>query len=115
MCAVDRQRAAAGDPLRSQFEDYKQTLLERLRNESLLPMPILLQWAVNDPQAPAPKNGVALYVILTQKHPGVRMILVTKAGHSHFREYPEEFNQNILNFIEYWDKKDTDRAAAKAN
>jgi pimeloyl-ACP methyl ester carboxylesterase len=115
MCAVDRQRAAAGagDPLRSQLEDYKKTLLERLRNESLLPVPILLYWAVNDPQAPALKNGVALYDILTLKHPNVRMILVNKAGLFDFREYPDEFNQNIINFIEYEDKKATDRQRQK--
>jgi hypothetical protein len=41
------------------------------------------------------------------------MILVNKAGLFHFREYPDEFNQNIINFIEYEDKKDTDRQRQK--
>ena len=38
-----------------------------------------------------------------------------KAGHFYFREYPEEFIQTMLNFIESWDKNETDRAAANAN
>lgn len=31
------------------------------------------------------------------------MITVNKAGHFHFREYPEEFNDNVIHFIDYWE------------
>jgi len=95
-------KAGAGEPLLSQFNSYKKSLHERLEKEFLLPMPILLYWAEDDPQAPAMKNGVALYNILAVKHPNVRMIIVNKAGHFHFREYPDEFNANVINFIDYW-------------
>jgi hypothetical protein len=27
------------------------------------------------------------------------MIIVNKAGHFHFREYPEEFNHNVIHFL----------------
>jgi hypothetical protein len=30
------------------------------------------------------------------------MTIVNKAGHLHFREYPDEFNTNMINFIDYW-------------
>jgi len=95
-------RAGAGEPLSGQFEQYKESLHERLRNEVLLPMPVLLYWAKNDPQAPALKNGVAFFEILAAKQPNVRMIIVNNAGHFHFREYPDQFNNNVTNFIDYW-------------
>lgn len=99
---MEKMAGDAGEPLRSQFDAYKNDVLERLRNERILTMPVLLYWAVNDPQAPALKNGVAVYDILVQKHPQTRMILVNNAGHFHYREYPEEFNHNVIDFIEFW-------------
>jgi pimeloyl-ACP methyl ester carboxylesterase len=39
---------------------------------------------------------------LGEKNPRVRMVTVNKAGHFHFREYPDEFNYTVTNFIEYW-------------
>jgi pimeloyl-ACP methyl ester carboxylesterase len=65
-------------------------------------MPVLLYWAKNDPQAPALKNGVVFFDIMAAKQPNVHMILVNRAGHFHFREYPEEFNYNVISFIDYW-------------
>jgi 2-hydroxy-6-oxonona-2,4-dienedioate hydrolase len=100
-----KMKAGAGEPLGSQWPEYKKKLLQRLKNEVLLPMPTLLYWAVNDPQAPALKSGVALYAILAEKHPNVRLLITNKAGHFHFREYPEEFNQNVTNFIDYWNRQ----------
>ena len=35
-------------------------------------------------------------------NPKVRMIVANHAGHFHYREYPEEFNRNVINFIEHW-------------
>jgi hypothetical protein len=29
----------------------------------------------------------------------------TKAGHFHFRAYPDEFNVNLISFVEYWEKQ----------
>lgn len=102
---IAKMKAGGGEPLRSQFNDYKKSLHERLRREVLLPMPTLLYWADNDPQAPARTNGVAFYDILAQKHPSTRMLIVNKAGHFHFREYPEEFNHNVISFVEYWENR----------
>jgi 2-hydroxy-6-oxonona-2,4-dienedioate hydrolase len=94
--------AGAGEPLTSQFNDYKKTILARLEHERVLEAPILLYWAVNDPQAPALKNGIAFYQIMVQQHPQTRMLLVNNAGHFHYREYPEEFNHNVIDFIDFW-------------
>jgi 2-hydroxy-6-oxonona-2,4-dienedioate hydrolase len=99
---MEKIAAGAGEPLASQFNAYKQTILDRLKTEHLLDMPILLYWAVNDPQAPALKNGIAVYDILVQKHPQARMLLVNNAGHFHYREYPDEFNHNVIDFIDFW-------------
>lgn len=33
------------------------------------------------------------------------MIIVNKAGHFHYRAYPEEFNYNVINFIDYWNRQ----------
>jgi pimeloyl-ACP methyl ester carboxylesterase len=33
------------------------------------------------------------------------MYIVNKAGHFHYREYPDEFNHNIIAFIDYWEKQ----------
>ena len=111
---MEKVKAGAGEPLRSHFESYKKSLHERLQREVLLPMPTLLYWAENDPQAPAMKNGVAFYNILAAKHPNVRMLIVNKAGHFHFREYPEEFNANVIHFIDYWNAHPTAEAASSA-
>jgi pimeloyl-ACP methyl ester carboxylesterase len=99
---MEKIRAGAGEPLSGQFEEYKKSLHDRLRNEVLLTMPVLLYWAKNDPQAPALKNGVAFFDIMAAKQPHVQMIVVNNAGHFHFREYPEEFNSNVINFIGFW-------------
>jgi pimeloyl-ACP methyl ester carboxylesterase len=107
-------RAGAGEPLSGQFEQYKESLHERLRNEVLLPMPVLLYWAKNDPQAPALKNGVAFFEILAAKQPNVRMIIVNNAGHFHFREYPDQFNNNVTNFIDYWNHASKATVGSKA-
>jgi pimeloyl-ACP methyl ester carboxylesterase len=62
---------------------------------------VLLYWGRNDPSATI-ENGWALYDVLGEKNPRVRMVTVNKAGHFHFREYPDEFNYTVTNFIEYW-------------
>ena len=65
-------------------------------------MPVLLYWGRNDPSAMI-GNGWALFDVLGAKNPRVRMITVNDAGHFHFREYPDEFNYNVIKFIDYWE------------
>lgn len=103
---VAKVKAGAGAPLydmrpNSGFPQWKTAWLERVKNEGILQVPVLLYWGRNDPSAMI-ANGWALYDVLAEKNPKVRMITVNKAGHFHFREYPEEFDYNVINFINYW-------------
>jgi 2-hydroxy-6-oxonona-2,4-dienedioate hydrolase len=103
---VAKVKAGAGAPLydmrpNSEFPQWKTPQLERIKNEGILQVPVLLYWGRNDPSAVI-TNGWALYDVLAAKNPKVRMITVNQAGHFHFREYPEEFDYNVINFIDYW-------------
>jgi pimeloyl-ACP methyl ester carboxylesterase len=69
--------------------------------EGRLSMPTLLYWGRNDPSAIF-EIGVALFEMISQTNPKVRMFVVNRAGHFHYREYPEEFNHNLIQFIDYW-------------
>jgi len=98
---VAKMKAGAGEPLRSQFNAWKKSVHERIMAEPVLAMPTLLYWGRNDPSAVLAR-GHDLYDVMAQQNPKVRMITVNKAGHFHFREYPDEFNYNITGFIDFW-------------
>lgn len=106
---VAKIAAGAGEPLRSQFDAWKAEVHERVRTQRILQMPILLYWGKNDPSAML-RNGLALLEVVSAQNPGVRMLIANHAGHFHYREYPEEFNFNVINFIDHWS-----RAAAPAH
>jgi len=100
-------KAGTGDPLfdmrpGSSFPEWKMKWLERVKNEGILQVPVLLYWGRNDP-AVTIQNGWALFDVLGEKNPRVRMLIVNKAGHYHFREYPEEFNHNVIRFLCNWE------------
>lgn len=97
-------KGGAGEPLRSQFNEWKKEVHERLRREPVLQMPILLYWGRNDPSAML-RNGLALFDVVAEKNPRVRMLIANHAGHFHYREYPEEFNRNVMHFIEQWTRR----------
>lgn len=98
---VAKVAAGAGEPLRSQFDAWKQQVHERVRTQPVLLMPILLYWGKNDPSAML-RNGLALLEVVSAQNPRVRMLIANHAGHFHYREYPEEFNQNLIHFIDLW-------------
>ncbi len=99
---VAKMKAGAGEPLRSEFNSWKKTVHERVKSEPILMMPVLRYWGRNDPSAVLPR-GWDLYDVIAAQNPRVRMITVNKAGHFHYREYPDEFNYNVINFIDYWE------------
>ncbi len=98
---VKKLKAGAGEPLRSQFEEWKKAVHERVKSQAILTMPILLYWGKNDPSAML-RNGLALLDVVTAKNPNVRMIIANDSGHFHYREHPEEWNQNVVNFVDFW-------------
>jgi len=102
--------AGAGQPLRSQFGEFKKQVHERVMNESVLMMPILIYWGKNDPSAIL-RNGLALLEVVTAKNPNVRMLIANNAGHFHYREHPEEFTQNVVNFVDYWNRQPATQGA----
>ena len=114
---VEKIKAGAGGDLQDQgnpnssFNKWKNEWHRRVREEGILQMPVLLYWARNDPSAIV-ENGRELYDIIGAKNPNVRMIEVNKAGHFHYREYPDEFVYNITNWIHYWEKQPAGSAAA---
>lgn len=90
--------------------EWKMSWLDRVKSKGILQVPVLLYWGRNDPSATI-QNGLALFDVLGEKNPRVRMIIVNKAGHYHFREYPEEFNHNVIRFLRNW-KHEADGGAS---
>lgn len=80
--------------------EQKQETLQWFR-DGKLQKPILLYWGRNDPTAVLPL-GLALYDLIAEANDRTRMFIVNRAGHFHYREYPEEFNLNVTTFIKYW-------------
>ncbi|TAK06187.1 alpha/beta hydrolase [bacterium] len=69
--------------------------------EGKLQTPTLLYWGKNDPSA-IPAVGLALFDLIAEKNPRVRMLIVNNVGHFHYRERPEEFTRNVINFVTGW-------------
>ncbi|HYY87689.1 MAG TPA: alpha/beta hydrolase [Chloroflexota bacterium] len=84
----------------STLKEQKEETL-RWFGEGKLQKPILLYWGRNDPTAILPL-GLALYDLIAEADDRTRMFIVNRAGHFHYREYPDEFNLNVTTFIRYW-------------
>ncbi len=69
--------------------------------EGRLQTPTLLYWGKNDPSAIL-AVGLALFDMISEKNPRARMLIVNNAGHFHYREHPEEFARNVINFATEW-------------
>ena len=67
--------------------------------EGRLQVPTLIFWAATDPSAIL-EQGIKLFDIVREKTPRTQMHIVSRGGHFHYREYPEEFNSVVTNFIE---------------
>jgi len=88
------------NPFRQSLDEHKEQTFSWIR-EGRLNMPTLLYWGRNDLSAIF-EIGVALFEMLSQTNPNVRMLVVNRAGHFHYREYPQEFNHNVTQFIRFW-------------
>ncbi len=85
-----------------------QASLERQQPETLqwikdgrLQTPTLLYWGNNDPAA-SPALGIALFDSIAEKNSRTRILIANQMGHFHYRERPEEFSRNVLNFMSGW-------------
>jgi 2-hydroxy-6-oxonona-2,4-dienedioate hydrolase len=107
MRSLPKAMKTAEDLATGDLNAFRASLVEqkmethRWIREGRLSMPILLYWGRNDRSAVF-EIGLQLFEMMSQKNPKVRMIVVNHAGHFHYREYPEEFNGNVIHFIEFW-------------
>jgi len=82
---------------------------DRVRRDGVLQMPVLiysgkndvLDWSVADPTAML-RGELGLFDILATKNTRVQMNIINQGGHFMYREHPEEFNRDLIAFIDYW-------------
>jgi pimeloyl-ACP methyl ester carboxylesterase len=91
----------AGEPFRSNFDNWRQTMYTRIRDEGELTIPVLLIWARHDPTYPL-ERSMALYDIIGEQNPSVQTLIMNNVGHFPFREKPDEFNYAVIRFISAW-------------
>ena len=106
-------RAGAGEPERTKnFPAYRKDFWERLKNGSIVQMPVLLfagkqdrlDWNKEDSSANL-HYALFLHDLLTSKNQNVKFIIYNQAGHYLWREQPDQFNEDVSTFIDYWNSK----------
>jgi len=101
--------ALTNDAWRANMTAYRQKAWDLVRNDGVLKMPVMiysgkqdvLDWGQADPTAML-RGELGLFDILGAKNPKVKMVIVNEAGHFPYREYPEEFNRDLLAFIDHF-------------
>ena len=105
--------AASRDPKTAkESAAYREQAWDRARSGALQ-MPVLmyagkqdvLDWGVNEPAAML-RAELHLFDIIGAKNPRVEMFVVNEGGHFMYREHPELFNQDLVNFIEFWNARE---------
>ena len=111
--AEEKVKAGAGErsgttPIDSPFNVYKRNLLARIHDDpTALQVPVLLIWGHDEHSVPLAR-GEALYDVIAAQNARVRMIIVNHADHFDFRLYPDEYNDHIVDFIEFWEHQPAD-------
>lgn len=114
---VAKLKAGAGGELATAdgFNKWKTEWFARIAKEGVLQIPVLIYWGKNDPLSP-PANGQALYDLLAKNNPRVRIMILDKAGHFPFREFPEKFVDDVSSFIQQAKSQtDTDNPQVSSN
>jgi len=91
----------AGAPFRANFDNWREAMHARIRDNGELKIPVLLIWARDDPTHPL-ERSMALYDVLAEHNPSVQTLMMNDAGHYAFREKPDEFNFAVIRFINAW-------------
>jgi pimeloyl-ACP methyl ester carboxylesterase len=107
-----RKRLAAMRSAGTQVNVEEQVYTERRWTQvrgGALQMPILIYKGRQDPfdwDADAPYAGMqgalAFVDMVGAKNPRVKFIVIDGAGHFPYREQPEQFNADLIQFIEFW-------------
>jgi hypothetical protein len=50
---------------------------------------------------------LSLFDLIGTKNTRVQMIILNNGGHFMYREYPQQFNQDLINFIDFWEHHPT--------
>ncbi len=106
--ARDKLRSGAGES-QPAAGAYRDTMLDRIRTEGMLQMPLLmvagkndvLDWGEADATAQL-KGEMALFDIIAAKNTKAQFFVFNNAGHFMYREHPEEFNALLTTWIDYW-------------
>ena len=69
------------------------------RGPIALTMPTLVYWGADDPLAIL-AQGLALFDLIREHSPRAHMHIINHAGHFNYREYPEEWNRVVTNFVQ---------------
>jgi pimeloyl-ACP methyl ester carboxylesterase len=105
---MDAMRAAQPGWPDKQNNAYREQAWEKARN-GVLQMPILilaakqdtLGWDAADPHSMM-RGELGFFDIVGAKNPRVKMVIVNEAGHFPYREHPEQFNADLIHFIDFW-------------
>ncbi len=99
----------AGSTNEAETAAYRQRAWDRARKEGVPQVPILMYGGKQDVLDWNLKEGMAslygeldFFEIVGAKNPRVKMTIVNKGGHFMYREHPEQFNQDLAAFIEFW-------------
>jgi pimeloyl-ACP methyl ester carboxylesterase len=108
-----RKRIAAMRAARSGWPErennaYREQAWQKARGGGL-PTPILiftgkqdtLSWDADDAHAMM-RRELGFFDVVGAKNPRVKLIVVNEAGHFPYREHPEQFNADLMNFIDFW-------------
>ena len=106
--ARDKLRSGAGES-QQVAAAYRDKMLDRIKTEGMLQMPILmvagkndvLEWGETDASAQL-KGELALYDIIASKNTKAQFFVFNNAGHFMYREHPAEFNAMYLTWLDYW-------------
>jgi pimeloyl-ACP methyl ester carboxylesterase len=99
---------AAGTENQAEERAYRERILEKARGGALQ-VPTLIyngrqdvfDWAADAPHADM-RGALAFFDIVGAKNPRVKFMILNDAGHFVIREQPEQFNADLIEFIEYW-------------
>jgi pimeloyl-ACP methyl ester carboxylesterase len=86
---------------------YRERIIEKARSGALQ-VPILLykgkqdvyDWAAEAPHADM-RGAIAFFDLVGAKNPRVKLLVINDAGHFVSRERPDQFNADLIQFIEY--------------
>ena len=110
---LDEALAIANQPSRLAVRDRVKDLLhgtfipsllqqkeETLRwiEEGRIKVPTLVTWGANDPLAPLPAGHI-LFDMIAKTVPRSRMYVFNRSGHFPYREYPDEWNAVVTDFV----------------